>query len=270
MSVFIFITKTFLKNKTFFLLSATIWLIISLIAYQFSFKAVIVTKKFYPMTYLGNSLDSVIDSNKLFLNFFEIIKYYISQNEIDEINQLSKNKIISYQKFAEISKSIKIEKEKENYTTDVIRVSYVINEVNYKKSDHVKVIDLAKQNLDLLINSSSIILSHQAQLYIKEKIRINNDNLLYIVNSGSFPIKDEKILSMIKDSSVRHWEIVSLVDQKIKYQIINDNYQSTIKGMTINAFLSLGFILSIIFSYLFLFLKIYLYKERKKLYRLIK
>jgi hypothetical protein len=261
MSVFIFITKTFLKNKTFFLLSATIWLIISLIAYQFSFKAVIVTKKFYPMTYLGNSLDSVIDSNKLFLNFFEIIKYYISQNEIDEINQLSKNKIISYQKFAEISKSIKIEKEKENYTTDVIRVSYVINEVNYKKSDHVKVIDLAKQNLDLLINSSSIILSHQAQLYINEKIKINNDNLLFIINNTNVSIskKNEKV-----------YENIYPISEKIKFQTIHDNYQSTIKGMTINAFLSLGFILSIIFSYLFLFLKIYLYKERKKLYRLIK
>ena len=270
MSAFIFITKTFLKNKTLFLLSAIIWLIISLISYQFSSKTVIVTKKFYPITYLGNSLDFFIDSNKLFLNFFEVIKNYINQNEIDEINNLSNNKIISHQKFAEISKSIKFEREKENYSTDVIRVSYVINVVNYKKSDHAKVIDLAKKNLDLLINSSSIILSHQAQLYIKEKIKINNDSLLYIVNSGSFPIKDEKILSMIKDSSVRHLEIVSLVDQKIKYQIINDNYQSTIKGMTIYSFLSLGFILSIIFSYLLLFLKIYLYKERKKLYRLIK
>jgi hypothetical protein len=271
MSVFIFITKTFLKNKTFFLLSAIIWLIISLISYQFSSKTVIVTKKFYPITYLGNSLDSFIDSNKLFLNFYEIIKNYINQNEIDEINQLSNKKIISYQKFAEISNSIKFEKEKENYTTDVIRVSYVVNLVNYKKSDHAKVIDLAKQNLDILINSSSIILSHQAQMYIKEKMRVSNDSFLLNFNSGNYLIKDEKVLNMIRDSSTKSLQsVVSLVDQKIKFQIIHDNYLFTIKGMTIYSFLFLGFILSIIFSYLLLFLKIYLYKELKKIYRLKK
>ena len=264
MSVFIFITKTFLKNKIIFLLSAIIWLIISLFSYYFSSKTVKITKIFYPLTYLGNSLDSYIDSNKLFLNFFEIIKNYINQKEIDEINQLSNNKIISNKKFAEISKYIRFEKEKENYNTDVLRVSYVIKVFNYEKIDIEKAIDLAKQDLDLLVNSSSVILSHQAQVYVKEKIKISRDSALLIVNNSGITNKDEKVNNMITNSTSRSLEHTFFIDKMI-YQKINDGYQYTFEGMTIYSFLSLGFILSIIFAYLLLFLKIYLYKELKKI-----
>lgn len=269
MSVFIFIIKTFFKNKIFFLLSAIIWLIISLISYQFLSKTIEVTKKYYPLTYLVNSFDSYIDSNKLFINFIEILRNYINQNEIDEINQLSNDKIISYKKFAEISKFIKFEKEKEYYHTDVLRVTYVINLVNYKKSDHAKDIDFAKQELDLLVNSSLTVLSHQAQLYIKEKVKNNDEGFLITIYNGKFSTKDEKFLSSTKENSIRNLES-SFISQKIKNKTNSDVYQITTKGMTIYYFLFLGFILSIIFSYLLLFLKIYLYKEGKKLYNLIK